>query len=161
MTDDRGNRHDRTLANAEWSHTPGEAKPLTLSFNTPPTTAALLVETDNGDNPPIALGSATATHGIARLLFKTDAAPVALYYGNTQAASPRYDLALVAGQILAAPKNLAALGPEEKSRPDGWARTALTGARGGVLFWGVLALVVTVLLGVVAKLLPKPPAASA
>ncbi len=161
ITDDRGNRHDRTLANAEWSHTPGEAKPLTLSFNTPPTTAALLVETDNGDNPPIALGSATATHGIARLLFKTDAAPVALYYGNTQAASPRYDLALVAGQILAAQKIVATLGPEEKSRPDGWAKTALAGTSGGVLFWGVLALVVIVLLVVVAKLLPKPTTTSA
>ncbi len=161
VTDDRGNRHDRTLANAEWSHRPGETKPLTLSFNAPPATATLLVETDNGDNPPIALSAATATHGVARLLFKTDAAPVALYYGNAQAAAPRYDLALVAGQILAAQKIVAALGPEEKARSDGWAKNALGGARGGVLFWGVLALVVAVLLGVVAKLLPKPPAASA
>ncbi len=161
VTDDRGNRHDRTLASADWNHTPEDKRPLTLALSSPPTTATLLVETDNGDNPPIALSAATATHGVARLLFKTEAAPVALYYGNAQASSPRYDLALVAGQILAAPKNLAALGPEEKSRPDGWARTALTGARGGVLFWGVLALVVAVLLGVVAKLLPKPPAPSA
>ena len=161
VTDDRGNRHDRTLANAEWSHAPGEARPLTLSFNAPPTTATLLVETDNGDNPPIALSAATATHGVARLLFKTDTAPVALYYGNAEAAAPRYDLALVAGQILAAQKIVAALGPEEKSRSDGWAKTSLGGARGGVLFWGVLALVVAVLLGVVAKLLPKPPATSA
>ena len=121
----------------------------------------MLVETDNGDNPPIALSAATATHGVARLLFKTDAAPVALYYGNAQVASPRYDLALVAGELLAAQKIVAALGPEEKSRSDGWTKTALAGARGGVLFWGVLALVVAVLLVVVAKLLPKPPAASA
>ncbi len=161
VTDDRGNRHDRTLANAEWSHTPGEARPLTLSFNAPPTTATLRIETDNGDNPPIALSAATATHGVARLLFKTDTAPVALYYGNAEAAAPRYDLALVAGQILAAQKIIAALGPEEKARSDGWAKTALAGARGGVLFWSVLALVVVVLLVVVAKLLPKPPATSA
>lgn len=161
VIDDRGNRHDRTLATGEWSHTPGEARSLTLSLHAPPATATLIVETDNGDNPPIALHSVTATHAVARLLFKTDSALITLYYGNAEASAPRYDLALVAGQIIAAPKLVAALGAEEKSRTDGWAKSALSGANGGVLFWGVLALVVIGLLGVVAKLLPKPPSASA
>ncbi|MEO6246659.1 MAG: hypothetical protein ABIQ12_14630 [Opitutaceae bacterium] len=160
VTDDRGNRHERTFATGEWSHTPGEARPVTLPLNSTPATATLIVETDNGDNPPIALTTATATHGVVRLLFKTEAAPVALYYGNAQATSPRYDLALVAGQILTAPKIAATLGPEENARPEGWAKHALAGASGGALFWAVLALVVMGLLGVVAKLLPKPPAAS-
>jgi hypothetical protein len=160
IVDDRGNRHDRTLAIGEWSHTPDNTRPLTLPLNSPPVTATLFVETDNGDNPPIALGAVTAAHAVARLLFKTEADAVALYYGNAQVGAPRYDLALVAGQILAAPKTIATLGAEEKARPDGWAQGALAGAKGGVLFWAVLALVVIVLLVVVAKLLPKPPAPS-
>ncbi len=159
-TDDgRGNRHERTLASGDWSHTPEDKRSLTLTFTTPPLTATLFLETDNGDNPPIALGAVTAAHPVVRLLFKTDAAPVALYYGHAQAAAPRYDLALVAGQILAATKEAATLGAEEQARAEGWAKGALAGARGGVVFWAALALVVIVLLIVVAKLLPKAPPA--
>lgn len=161
ISDDRGNSHDRPLAAADWSHTPGNKLPLALALNTAPTTDTLTVETDNGDNPPLVLDTVTATHPVARLLFKTDAAPVALYYGNRQIGAPRYDLALVAGQILRAEKSVATLAAEEKLKSDGWTKTALGGGRGGVVFWAVLALVVVALLVVVAKLLPKPPAASA
>jgi hypothetical protein len=38
-------------------------------------------------------------------------------------------------------------------------RTLFAGINGGYLFWAALALVVVVLLAIVAKLLPKPPAA--
>ena len=173
----RGETIERPLGDAEWSHTPGNARPLTLSFYSPPATDTFFLETDNGDNPPIALTSASAAYPVARLLFKTEPAlspsngpgppalspsnGVALYYGNRAAAAPRYDLALVAGQILAAEKSVALLGPEEKSRADGWGAGALAGSRAGYLFWGVLVLVVVGLLVVVAKLLPKPPAPAA
>jgi hypothetical protein len=158
ITDDRGNAYDRALASVAWSRTPGDTRPLVVPLSATASTATLLLETDNGDNPPLVLASATAAHPVARLLFKTPAAPLTLYYGNRQASAPRYDLALVAGQILAAEKSLATLAPEEKARADGWAASALGGARGGIVFWGVLALVVVVLLVVVARLLPKPPA---
>lgn len=160
ITDDRGNRYERPLASAEWSHTPDDRRTLTLALNSAPATDALFLETDNGDNPPIALGGVSAAYPVTRLLFKSDTPP-ALYYGNPQAMAPRYDLALVARQILAAEKGVAGLGPEEKLKPDGWAQGAFGGGRGGVVFWVVLAMVVIVLLGVVAKLLPKPPGASA
>lgn len=158
VADARGEKHARTLATAEWSHTPEDKRPLTLALSAPPTAAMLVLETDNGDNPPIALGPVTAAHPVARLLFKADAAPVALYYGHAGAATPRYDLALVAGQILAATKEAATLGPEEALRAEAWPTSVLRGPN-SILFWGALALVVAVLLGVVAKLLPKPPAA--
>ncbi len=77
------------------------------------------------------------------------------------ATAPRYDMALVAGQILAAEKSVASLGAEEQARTGGWADRALAGSRAGLLFWSVLALVVIGLLVVVAKLLPKPPASAA
>ena len=117
----------------------------------------IFLDTDNGDNPPIMLSSIDATYSVARLLFKTEPGPLALYYGNRTAAAPRYDLALVAGQILTAEKSIAALGREEPARTGGWADQALGGARGGILLWGVLALVVIGLLVIVSKLLPKPP----
>ena len=165
----RGATFERPLADADWSHTPGDAHPLTLSFYSPPATDTFFIETDNGDNPPIALTSAQAACPVARLLFKTDPGPpalsssngLALYYGNRAAAAPRYDLALVAGRILAAEKSVAALGPEEPARTGGWADQALAGSRAGILFWGALILVVVALLVVVAKLLPKPPAPTA
>jgi hypothetical protein len=160
ITDDRGNSYERPLAAAEWSHTPDDRRKLSLALNGPPVTDTLFLETDNGDNPPIAIGGVKAAYPVTRLLFKSDTPP-ALYYGNPQAMTPRYDLALVAPQILAAEKGVAGLGAEEKLKPDGWAQTAFGGGRGGVFFWGVLALVVIVLLAVVAKLLPKPPTESA
>jgi hypothetical protein len=154
ITDDRGNSYERPLASAAWSHTPGETRSLTVALGATPTTDTLLLETDNGDNPAIALGSIAAAYPVTRLLFKTESPPT-FYYGNREVPAPRYDLALVATQLLAAEKTLATLGPEEKARPEGWSPTR--GQYAGVLFWSVLALVVIALLTIVAKLLPKAP----
>lgn len=159
LTDDRGNRHTRSLAIMPWSRTPGAQRALIIPLPAPPTTDTLIIETDNGDNPPLVLATASATHPVTRLLFKADPAPLALYYGHPQAPAPRYDLALVAAPILAAEKHVAALAAEERTKAGSWTKTALGAGRGGILFWSVLALVVVVLLIVVAKLLPKPPAA--
>jgi hypothetical protein len=154
----------RTLAVASWNHSPGNMPNLVLALSTPPATGSLFLETDNGDNQPIVLGSATAALPVTRVLFKADAvanepaAPLALYYGHQGVAPPRYDLALVGAEILAAEKSIATLGPEEAAKSGGWTAQALSGVRGGPLLWGALALVVVVLLLVVAKLLPQPPA---
>ena len=109
----------------------------------------------------LALASARAAYPVVRLLFKPEpgSAPLALCYGNREAAAPRYDLALVACRILAAEKSAAVLGTEEKFGGDRSSPDLLGRLRGGPLFWGVLALVIVTLLVVVAKLLPKPPAA--
>ncbi|HEX2854631.1 MAG TPA: hypothetical protein VHO24_15475 [Opitutaceae bacterium] len=158
--DERDSSSERTLAAGDWAKTPGNDTSITLTFVAKPTHAMLTLETDNGDNPPIAIFAATAAHPVARLLFKADAGTLALYYGNPEADVPRYDLALVAGQILTAEKSIPPLGSEEIARSDGWARKILAGAKGGALFWTALALVVAVLLIVIAKLLPKPSAAT-
>ena len=159
--DARGETAEHTLAEADWSKTPGDARALTVAFAAAPATATLFLETDNGDNPPLALASARAAFPVVRLLFKPEPgeAPLALCYGNRTAAAPRYDLALVAGRILAAEKSAAMLGPEENSAAAPPAIDWFAGLRGGPLFWGALSLVIVGLLVVVAKLLPKPPAA--
>jgi hypothetical protein len=161
VTDDRGNPYERTVASVEWSHTRTDRGALVLPLTSTLSTDNLLVETDNGDNPPIVLSAATSTYPVTRLLFKTDVAPLVLFYGNRQTSAPRYDLTLVANQLLTAEKQVATLAPEEKAKPDGWTKTALGGGRAGIIFWAALALVVVALLVIVAKLLPKPPATSA
>jgi hypothetical protein len=159
IADNRAGSYERTLAEAEWSRTPGRQQPLVLPLVDAASTDTVFLETDNGDNPAIVLTSVSAAVPVARLFFRTDAGPLALYYGNPGATAPRYDLSLVAGQILAAEKNPATLDPEVTARQAGWGASLLGGARSGIVFWGVLALVVATLLVVVARLLPKPPPA--
>ena len=81
-----------------------------------------------------------------------------LYYGQPDASPPRYDLSLVAGQLLSAQRHPATLVAEEQLRSAPWSETRLPGT-GGVLFWSILGMVVIGLLVVIARLLPKssPP----
>ncbi|NBV23611.1 MAG: DUF3999 family protein [Proteobacteria bacterium] len=155
--DARGEKYRVTLGNASWVRTP-ELKPgkLVLFLSQPPSTDHLWLEVENGDNPPLELTGFTAWHTTARLLFRvTEGSTPALYYGNPQAAFPRYDLDLVARQIFSAPKALAKLGPEEALKGKALGES-LAGSRGNALFWGVLIAVVVLLLFVLNRLLPKP-----
>jgi hypothetical protein len=80
-----------------------------------------------------------------------------LYYGNPRAAAPRYDLSLVAHQLLAAEKSPATLAAEEPLKRTAWAEGRGAGP-GSLVFWGVLTAVVIGLLFVIARLLPKAAA---
>jgi len=157
VEDDRGNTSRRWLGQASWRQTPGQrATAFSLSLNHSPGTDSLWLETDNGDNPPIALADVRVHYGVTRLLFKAGSdAPVFLYYGCSQVGAPRYDLSLVGAQLLAAEKAAPGLGAEEVLKGQSFADTIALAGRSGVLFWGMLALVVVVLLVVIARLLPK------
>jgi hypothetical protein len=61
--------------------------------------------------------------------------------------------------LLAADKAAPGLGAEEALKGQSLADTIALAGRSGVLFWGMLALVVIVLLVVIARLLPKAPRA--
>ena len=156
--DSRGEKHRVPLGNATWVRTPADkAGKLLFFLNQSPTTDRLWLEVENGDNPPLELANFHAWHTTARLLFRapTESVP-ALYYGQPQAAFPRYDLDLVARQIISATKLPATLGPEEALKPKPLGES-LAGTKGNALFWGVLVVVVAVLLFVLSRLLPKPP----
>ena len=159
LEDERGYRSRRTLGQASWSRVPGASPAaLIVSLNEAPETDTLWLETDNGDNPPIALGAVRVHYPVTRLLFKADnQAPIFLYYGNGEAAAPSYDLSLVAAQLLAADQVTCTLGAEEGMKGRTFAQTMALAGRGGVLFWGMLGLAVIVLLAVIARLLPKAP----
>lgn len=158
FTSANGHAYEVVLASGAWSRTPEPGVPETRVFDLTarPRDATLWLETDNGDNPAIALATAQAVYPVVRLIFKTDATDgLALAYGHPNATAPRYDLALVASKLLTAPRHVARLtATEEKTGPT----RPFAHLNAGYLLWAVLALVVIVLLIVVAKLLPKPPA---
>jgi len=93
---------------------------------------------------------------VTRLLYKgTPDRETYLYYGHEGAGAPRYDLALVATEMLAAEKSAVALAAEERLRTPSWLEATPLAGRAGWVFWGVLALVVAGLLLVIARLLPQ------
>jgi hypothetical protein len=154
-----GRAYEATLASGSWSRTPEPGVPETRIFELPDRlrTDTLWIETDNGDNPAIALGSVQAVYPVVRLVFKVaETGGFSLAYGNPAANAPRYDLSLVAVKLLTASRNVAELGAGEPNPVS--PKSGFAGLNGGYVFWGALAFVVVVLLVVVAKLLPKPPA---
>jgi hypothetical protein len=156
LPDERGGRHQRDFGHAQWQRT-AESKDdaLIVPLSGRSQSEVIFLETDNGDNPPLELGNFKVVYSVTRLVFKCAEAPV-LYYGNVSARAPRYDLALVGQQLLAAEKSPAAAGVEEALKKQAWTEgEPLTGIRGWI-FWGILAAVVVGLLIVIARLLPKP-----
>lgn len=156
LTDDRGDKYRYPLGNTSWTQTPdNKAREFALTFDNVPQSDTLFLETENGDNPPIELEKFTAAYPVTRLLFKAKAGDeLFLYYGNPRVSPPHYDLSLVAGQLLAADRNIVPLAAEQQLKQPAWQEYQIPG-KGGVLFWGILAVVVVVLLIIISRLLPK------
>lgn len=158
VVDARGQDDYRVLAEAHWTRLPKQpAQNLVLPLDGQRVGGELLIETDNGDNTPLTLSAVRATVGVTRLFFKPvpGGAPPELIYGNAQVSAARYDLVLIAPQILGATHHratLGAAGPAAGAGLGAWVK-----GRGRLVFlWGVLGGVVVVLLVIVARLLPKP-----
>jgi hypothetical protein len=156
LTNQEGNSYEYALASGQWSRTPDPGMPENRAFGLQDRmrTDTLWIETDNGDNPAIALGTVQAVYPVLRLVFKV-AEPdgFTLAYGNPSAGAPRYDLSLVAVRLLTSSRSIAHMSADEEGTGP---RNPFAGISGGYVFWGALALVVVALLVVVAKLLPKP-----
>jgi hypothetical protein len=160
LADERGNQYRHELGSASWMQTPDhKSKEFVLGFDSAPQSGTFFLETENSDNPPIELEKFQMFYPATRILFKAKPGDeLFLYYGNPQVAPPSYDLSLVADQLLAAEKNVASLSAEEPLKKSSWRENEVSG-QGGVLFWGILAVVVVVLLIIISRLLPKsqPP----
>jgi len=157
LTDERGDKYRYPLSNVTWTQMPDrKSKEFVLTFANVPQSDTLFLETENGDNPPIELDNFTAAYPVTRVLFKAKSDDdLFLYYGNPRVSPPRYDLSLVAGQLLAADKKNASVSAGQQLRKPSWQEYQVPG-KGGVLFWGILAVVVAVLLIIISRLLPKP-----
>jgi hypothetical protein len=157
ISSERGDTWRSSLAAPQlWNVAPGRRNAaLAISLQATSQSNALFIETDNGDNPPIVLTAAQFDYPVVHLLFRSDAQPLELYYGNDEARAPSYDLQLVAPQLLNEEKNSAKLSAPEAPKSEG---PLFKYIKGGALLWSSLALVVASLLFAIARLLPKPPA---
>jgi hypothetical protein len=155
LTDKHGNNYPGELAQPTWRRVPNQpARQLTASFERPPRSDTILLETDNGDNPPIELHEFRGSYPAIRVIFaSTGSQPIALYYGNDEAAAPRYDAKLMAAQLLHSERMAAALGPQETLNSERVTEMLSGSAR--YIFWGALGIVVIVLLLLISRLLPK------
>jgi hypothetical protein len=156
LSDERGEKYRRELGGALWTQTPErKGKEFALSLNGPAQGDSLLLETENGDNPPIALEKFALFYPATRVLFEAKAGDeLFLYYGNPGVPPPNYDLSLVAEQLLAAERKTASLAGEQQLRKTSWGESHAA-SQGGLVFWAVLALVVIVLLIIISRLLPQ------
>ena len=156
-----GITREATLAAGPWSRTPEPGVPETRIFELSdrPRSDTIWIETDNGDNPAIALGAVQVIYPVVRLVFKVaDTDGFTLTYGNPNANAPRYDLSLVAVKLLTASRQVAQLPGDNVEAANPAPKSFLASINNTSIFWAALILVVVVLLVVVAKLLPKPPA---
>jgi len=155
LTDERGDQYPRELAQTTWRRVPNQpAGQLAVSLVAPPKTDTVLMETDNGDNPPIELHDFRGYYPVTRIVFiSAKSQSIALYYGNEEAAAPRYDAKLIAAQLLRSARTPAALGSQEILRSERVAETLTGSSR--YIFWGVLGIVVIASLGLISRLLPK------
>ncbi len=164
-TKSRGEKSAREITRANWQRTPDHpARELVMDFSQPPITDTLFLETDNADNSPIDLANSRVLHPVTRLVFKAapdPREPLELFYGNERANGPRYDLHLVAAQILGAEKAIATLGNETPLGKTPVRAPEAPSTSSTIAFWIVLALVVVGLLFVLARMLPRPPDAQA
>lgn len=146
------------LAEGRWVHADRDRPTPPLALSIPSTAATgLLVLIDEGDNSALALGPARLLLPSYRLRFYRDkGAKLTLAYGRDDLAAPRYDLALLAPQLLgvsATDVSASDAAPRPEPGPD-----ALSSSW---LLYSVLGIAVLVLLGFVVRLMGSaaPPSA--
>jgi len=160
-TDNRGDKFPRELGHAAWKKVPGETtRDFAIHLDVAPRGDTLFLETDNGDNPAIKLHDFRGHYPVTRVIFKTPSdstQPIWIYYGNPGVASPRYDVALIANQVLRADRTPATLGRQENMHSKSERIIQTLSGSSLYVFWGVLAVVVVALLLLISRLLPKTP----
>jgi Protein of unknown function (DUF3999) len=158
-TGDRGDKVPRELGHATWKRVPAETtREFAIHLDAVPTSDKLLLETDNGDNPAIELHDFRGHYPVSRIVFETasnSTQPIWIYYGNPDAASPHYDVALIADQLFRAEHALATLGRQENMNSKTERIIQTLSGFGLYVFWGVLGVVVAGLLLLISRLLPK------
>lgn len=145
----------RSIGSANWKSTPDSPQPeLHIDIHGRLQSTELVVETDNGDNPPLRLTSAEIEKPVVSLLFEAhgSARPLHLFYGKANAYAPDYDIRFVRDRFEKATHVPVKLGDAEVLKP---VKARASSTSGSPWLWGALVLVVGGLLWVVARLLPK------
>jgi hypothetical protein len=107
---------------------------------------------DEGDNTPLPIQGARLLLPAYRIRFFRDGTSrLRLTYGRPELERPKYDLALLAPQVLATPAADVVLDAEQGT-VGGTTVAEVVSPR---LFWGALAIAVIMLLALIARLLKK------
>lgn len=150
----------RSIGSANWKSTPDSPQPeLRIDIGGRLQGTELVLETDNGDNPPLQLTSAEIEKPVVSLLFEAHggARPLHLFYGKANAYAPDYDIRFVRDRFEKATHVPVKLGDAEVLKP---VKASASSTSGSPWLWAALVLVVGGLLWVVARLLPKVESAS-
>ena len=141
------------LARDGWAHVDQDTPATDLTVPLPPIDAKeLLVIVDEGDNMPLPLTAARLLLPAYRLrFFRERGQSLRLVYGNADLVPPRYDLALLAPQVLGVAATEIAAGDEQPPH----AAASLPALVSPRLFWAALVVAVVVLLGLIVRLLKK------
>ena len=153
---DQGHRDPwiQSLASTTWVHADQDrpAPPLTMAVPAQKI-ATLLVMVDEGDNSPLPLTGAQLLLPAYRVrFFRAANTTLRLAYGRTDLDQPRYDLALLAPQLLGATAIDAAAGAEERASGAALSAGELVSPR---VFWAILGVAVIVLLALIVRLVRR------
>jgi hypothetical protein len=140
------------IGSARWIHADQDRPATPLTIPVPPLHGSeLFVLVDEGDNAPLPIETGRLLLPAYRVRFFRDGnAQLRLAYGRTDLERPKYDLALLAPQVLSTPATDVVLDTEQPAT----AAVTTAGLVSPRLFWGALAVVV--LLGLIVRLLKKP-----
>jgi hypothetical protein len=109
----------------------------------------LILLVEEGDNEPLSIEQPTLLlPAYAVRLFRPAGAALRLAYGRADLAMPRYDIQLLAPQVLGRPAIEVAAGPEQ----DRGAAPRPGAIVSGLVFWTVMVVSVLVLLGIIVRL---------
>jgi hypothetical protein len=138
------------IAASTWRHADQQtaAPALSLKLETVDATDLLLV-VDEGDNAPLPITSARLLLPSYRLrFFQPPDTELRLAYGRDDLGPPKYDLALLASEVMGAPAR-----EVEPAREPGRRAAGAESFISPRMFWAFLAVAVVALVAVIAKLL--------
>lgn len=138
-----------------WVHADQSVAAPPLTFTLPDSiNGDLFLLVEEGDNQPLPIEKATILlPSYAVRLFRRPDLPLRLLYGKGDIEAPRYDLQLLAPQLMGRLAEDVAPGPEQRLSAGTAAGTAQL--LSPVVFWAALALAVIVLLGLVVRLMRR------
>ena len=136
-----------TLATKLWTHREQDlpAPALSLPLGTP-REQELIVAVDEGDNSPLPITKARLLLPSYRLRLYHPERPLTLVYGRDDVSLPRYDLALLAPQVMGAEARELMPAPVEAERPG-----PVTSLVSPQYFWAGLVVAVLVIVGVIVR----------
>lgn len=144
-----------THGNVTWVHADEATAAPTVTFPLPESIEGdLFLIVEEGDNQPLPIDKATILMpSYAMRLFRRPDLPLRLIYGKDRVPAPRYDLQLLAPQLMGRLAEEVVPGPEQRFGAS--ASASAVEMVPPVVFWSVLALAVLVLLVLIVRLMGR------